>query len=149
MPLCFCVGCLYASVTCAFGCRPEIDLYTDRVFIKTAGPCCFSIWPCIKTEEFVDILFAGAPSSHTQELSTLRSCVFGGDVAPPDKTIAASFIFAVSLPTEMMVGRQTSYFREAPALLTAHELQPLQTVFIYMQVCEHVYQDQVSTLHFV
>lgn len=58
MPLCFCVGRLYASVTLAFGRRPEIDLYTDRVFIKTAGPCCFSIWPCIKTEEFVDIPFA-------------------------------------------------------------------------------------------
>lgn len=58
MPLCFCVGCLYASVTLAFGRRPEIDLYID-VFIKTAGPCCFSIWPCIKTEESVDIPFAG------------------------------------------------------------------------------------------
>lgn len=108
MPLCFCVGCLYASVTLTIGRRPEIDLYTDRVFIKTAGPCCFSIWPCIKTEEFVDIPFARStvfPHSGTIDPSQTQSV--GVSAAPPDKTITTSFNFAVILPTAMMVGRQT------------------------------------------
>ncbi|GAA6102509.1 uncharacterized [Tachysurus ichikawai] len=107
MSLCFCVGCLYASVTLTIGRRPEIDLYTDRVFIKTAGPCCFSIWPCIKTEEFVDIPFAGRTVfPHLETIDPSQTESVGVSEAPPDKTITTSFNFAVILPTEMMVDRQ-------------------------------------------
>lgn len=121
LPLCFCVGCLYASVTRAFGRRPEIDLYTDRVFIKTAEPCCFSIWPCIKTEESVDTPLARRTVFPHSGTIDLRNRVCGGDAAPPDRAIPASFNFAASLPTEMMLGRQTitaavGYFTEAPAI---------------------------------
>ncbi|TSM94672.1 hypothetical protein Baya_8467 [Bagarius yarrelli] len=122
MPLCFRLGCLYASVTLIFGHKPEIDLYTDRVFIKTAGPCCFSIWPCIKTEEFVDIPSARRtvfPHSGTIDRQQTESV--GPSAYTPDKTIKASFKFAVNLSTELIVGRQivtavASYFKEAATL---------------------------------